>query len=197
MENFENIIQTYQQKINTSTIVEIHDIPNIDLYIDQVTTFIDDVLQPYKRCDDSKILTKTMVNNYTKAKVFPPPIKKKYGKMHIMLLIMLFHLKSVLSIKDIATLFEPIFTTAAKSQSETEKQIEQLYQGFIDLQKITRSSMSSTKLSVNITEQHNIFSAYPEYMKKILFVLLLSIRANMEKQLAEHILDLYFTKPQK
>ena len=43
MENFEKIVQSYQQKINTFTIVEISDIPNIDLYIDQVTTFIDNV----------------------------------------------------------------------------------------------------------------------------------------------------------
>lgn len=196
MEHFAHIIETYQQKINLSTIVEIHDIPKIDLYIDQVTTFIDEVLQPYKRCDDSKLLTKTMINNYTKAKVFPPPIKKKYGKMHIMLLIMLFHLKSVLSIKDITTLFEPIFTISAKSKSETEKQIEQLYQGFVDLQKIILSSMSPTKLltETHTDNQNDIFTSYPEHMQKILFVLFLSLRANMEKHLAEHILDFYFTK---
>lgn len=194
MENFEKIVQSYQQKINTFTIVEISDIPNIDLYIDQVTTFIDNVLQPYKRSDESKILTKTMINNYTKAKVFPPPIKKKYGKMHIMLLIMLFHLKSVLSIKDIAILFEPIFLASSNSKSETEKQIEQLYQGFIGLQKSTITNMELSTDTSNTIHQEDILYNYSDDMKKIMFVLLLSIRANMEKQLAEHILDLSFTK---
>lgn len=194
MENFEKIVQSYQQKINTFTIVEISDIPNIDLYIDQVTTFIDNVLQPYKRSDESKILTKTMINNYTKAKVFPPPIKKKYGKMHIMLLIMLFHLKSVLSIKDIAILFEPIFLASSNSKSETEKQIEQLYQGFIGLQKSTITNMKLSTDTSNTIHQEDILYNYSDDMKKIMFVLLLSIRANMEKQLAEHILDLSFTK---
>ncbi len=194
MENFEKIVQSYQQKINTFTIVEISDIPNIDLYIDQVTTFIDNVLQPYKRSDESKILTKTMINNYTKAKVFPPPIKKKYGKMHIMLLIMLFHLKSVLSIKDIAILFEPIFLASSNSKSETEKQIEQLYQGFIGLQKSTIINMQLSIDASHTIHQENTLHNYSDDMKKIMFVLLLSIRANMEKQLAEHILDLTFTK---
>ncbi len=194
MKNFEKIVQSYQQKINTFTIVEISDIPNIDLYIDQVTTFIDNVLQPYKRSDESKILTKTMINNYTKAKVFPPPIKKKYGKMHIMLLIMLFHLKSVLSIKDIAILFEPIFLASSNSKSETEKQIEQLYQGFIGLQKSTITNMKLSTDTSNTIHQEDILYNYSDDMKKIMFVLLLSIRANMEKQLAEHILDLSFTK---
>ena len=97
-----------------------------------------------------------MINNYTKAKVFPPPIKKKYGKMHIMLLIMLFHLKSVLSIKDFAILFEPIFLASSNSKSETEKQIEQLYQGFIGLQKSTITNMKLSTDTSNTIHQEDI-----------------------------------------
>ena len=52
------------------------DIPNIDLYMDQVTTFMDEHLASSKRFDDDKILTKTMINNYTKNKLIPPPQKK-------------------------------------------------------------------------------------------------------------------------
>ena len=53
------------------------DIPNIDLYVDQVTTFIESQLESVKRNDDEKILTKTMINNYTKSHVLPSPEKKK------------------------------------------------------------------------------------------------------------------------
>ena len=59
------------------------DIPNIDLYMDQVTTFMDEHLASSKRFDDDKILTKTMINNYTKNKLIPPPQKKKYSKEHM------------------------------------------------------------------------------------------------------------------
>ena len=55
------------------------DIPSIDLYMDQVTTFMDEHLVSSKRFDDDKILTKTMINNYTKNNLLPPPNKKKYS----------------------------------------------------------------------------------------------------------------------
>ena len=56
------------------------DIPNIDLYMDQVTTFMEEQLHSTKRHNDDKILTKTMINNYAKNNLLPPPVKKKYSK---------------------------------------------------------------------------------------------------------------------
>ena len=63
------------------------DIPNIDLYMDQVTTFMDEQLASTKRYKEDKILTKTMINNYTKNNLLPPPVKKKYSREHMLLLI--------------------------------------------------------------------------------------------------------------
>ena len=65
------------------------EIPNIDLYMDQVTTFLDEKLKSSARNsqEDEKLVTKTMINNYTKNDVIPPPIKKKYNKDHMFLLI--------------------------------------------------------------------------------------------------------------
>ena len=54
------------------------DVPDIELYMDQVTTFMDSHLSDIKRYEDDKTLTKTMINNYTKNKLLPPPVKKKY-----------------------------------------------------------------------------------------------------------------------
>lgn len=56
------------------------DIPDIDLYMDQVTTFMDEHLQSSKRFDNDKILTKTMINNYTKNNLLPPLIRKNILK---------------------------------------------------------------------------------------------------------------------
>ena len=55
------------------------EIPNIDLYMDQVTTFMDTHLEATKRNEEDKILTKTMINNYAKNNLLPPPVKKKYS----------------------------------------------------------------------------------------------------------------------
>lgn len=62
-----------------------------------------------------------MINNYTKAKIFPPPVKKKYSRTHLMLLIMIYHLKAILSIKDIGVLFH-----VALAEPDAEKQAQQI-----------------------------------------------------------------------
>ena len=84
------------------------DIPNIDLYMDQITTFMDSQLAESKRRDQDKILTKTMINNYTKNDLLPPPVKKKYTKEHVLTLIFIYYLKSILSISDIQSILGPI-----------------------------------------------------------------------------------------
>ena len=91
-----------------TSVVNINDIPNIALYMDQVTTFIDDNLTSTKRHDDDKLLTKTMINNYTKAGLLPPPEKKKYSKDHILMLVLIYYFKNFISISDAKTLLEPL-----------------------------------------------------------------------------------------
>ena len=71
------------------------DIPAIELYMDQITTFMDKQLTGNKRRPEDKILTKTMINNYSKNNLLPPSDKKKYSKDHIILLIYIqFHFVS-------------------------------------------------------------------------------------------------------
>ena len=77
------------------------DIPEIDLYMDQITTFMDEHLHSSKRFEDDKILTKTMINNYTKNDLLPPSFKKKYSKEHMILLIFIYYFKNFLTISDI------------------------------------------------------------------------------------------------
>lgn len=52
------------------------DVPNINLYMDQVTTFMYEHLHDTKRTTDDKVLTKTMINNYAKNNLLPSPVKK-------------------------------------------------------------------------------------------------------------------------
>ena len=76
------------------------DIPNIDLYMDQVTTFMDEQLAASKRYESDKILTKTMINNYAKNNLLPSPDKKKYSKEHVLTLLFIYYFKNILSIND-------------------------------------------------------------------------------------------------
>ena len=67
------------------------DVPNIDLYMDQVTTFMDKHLETTRRYSEDKLLTKTMINNYTKNNLLPSPNKKKYSKDHMYMLIFIYY----------------------------------------------------------------------------------------------------------
>ena len=84
------------------------DIPNIDLYMDQVLQFLEDELNDMRRDEDDKIMTKTMINNYAKAKVLPAPEKKKYSRDHVLMMIFIYYMKNFLSIKDISAVLGPI-----------------------------------------------------------------------------------------
>ena len=102
-------IQKSIDKITKKTsVVNENEIPNIALYMDQVTTFIDENLSSTKRYEDDKLLTKTMINNYTKAGLLPPPEKKKYSKDHILMFVLIYYFKSFISISDAKTLLDPL-----------------------------------------------------------------------------------------
>lgn len=96
------------ENLRTLDYIKPEDIPNIDLYMDQVTTFMDEHLAEGKRFPDDKILTKTMINNYTKNQLLPSPHKKKYSKDHMLLLIFIYYFKNILSINDIRSIFKPL-----------------------------------------------------------------------------------------
>lgn len=192
MNTFNEMVQKIAAQVRSSNIIEVEDIPNIDLYMDQVTTFMDKCLAQYKRYDDDKVLTKTMINNYTKAKIFPAPVKKKYSRTHLMLLIMIYHLKSVLSIKDIGILFQSALKETNKVKQE--RMIESIYRGFVSLQKQTLTYLAGAaegKPDESFYGKESILMHSDDEEKRIMMTLALAIRANTEKQLAEKVLDLY------
>ncbi len=167
-------------KNQSVSIIPIENIPTIELYVDQVTTFMEKRLSANKRYEDDKILTKTMINNYAKAKLFPSPIKKKYSKSHIILLILIYHLKSVLTINDISKLFAPINSLLEEDLDCPE--LDNLYQMFTDMQKYT--------------SEHKEYPLDPENYSKtaydILTVLSYSLIANRARQVAERVIDTKF-----
>lgn len=106
--NMDELLDSMLEGISNMDYVRSGDIPNIELYMDQVTSFMDEQLSSSKRYDDDKILTKTMINNYAKNNLLPPPVKKKYSKEHVIVMIFIYYFKTILSIKDIETILTPI-----------------------------------------------------------------------------------------
>ena len=104
----EDYVRALLKKMERVNYIKPSEVPDIDLYMDQVTTFMDEHLKSCKRFDNDKMLTKTMINNYTKNNLLPSPNKKKYSKEHMLLLIFIYYFKSFLSISDIQSIFEPL-----------------------------------------------------------------------------------------
>ncbi len=105
----DDLINSIMASLGRIEFIKTEDIPGIDLYMDQVTSFIDAHLKNTARNPgDERIMTKTMINNYAKNDLLPPPEKKKYNKEHILLLVFIYYFKNVLTISDIQSLLDPI-----------------------------------------------------------------------------------------
>ncbi len=171
--------------------VKSQDIPNIDLYMDQVTTFMDKNLRKSARYpEDDKVMTKTMINNYAKNDLLPPPIKKKYSKEHVLVLIFIYYYKGILSISDIQTLLQPI--TSQFFQTEDDFNIASIYDEVFGLEK-----EQIDMLKKDVMEKYNCssktFEDAPEENKEFLklfsFICLLSFDVYMKKMLIEKLID--------
>lgn len=172
------------------------EIPAIDLYMDQVTTFMDENLASSKRFEDDKILTKTMINNYTKNHLLPAPKKKKYTKEHMLLLIFIYYFKNILTISDIQSIFEPL----------TEKFYDQ--KSNIDLENIYKEVFSYEREQVDILTKDVIrkfqqaekaFSGKAkeedrEFLVCFTFICLLSFDVYVKKTMIENIIDQHIMK---
>lgn len=116
------------------------DIPDIDLYMDQVTTFMDAHLASSRRLGEDRVLTKTMINNYAKNNLLPPPEKKKYSKNHILLLTFIYYFKNVLSFKDIEQILSPI--AAGHFESGSLPELAGIYEEVFSLEAEQRARLT-------------------------------------------------------
>lgn len=167
------------------------DIPNIDLYMDQVTTFLDSRLQVTSRYPGAdKTMTKTMINNYAKNDLLPPPIKKKYSKEHILMLIFIYYYKGVLSISDIQTLLKPI--TERFFEKKSGYRLEDVYQEVFSL-----GEQQLKQLKADVVDKFKMSEASyqdapeedREMLQKFAFICSLGYDVYVKKLLIEKMID--------
>lgn len=171
------------------------DVPNIDLYMDQVTTFMDKHLESSKRYTEDKLLTKTMINNYTKNNLLPSPNKKKYSKDHMYLLIFIYYMKNVLSISDIQSILTPV--TEKFFEGDSKISLEEIYEEIF--RQGEENSMTVSKDVIRKYQKSK--DAYPEmdgqkdhdFLQMFSFVCMLCFDVYMKKQMIEKIIDDHFS----
>ena len=188
--NTEDMLNSILESLARIDYVKPSQIPDIDLYMDQVTTFMDTQLKTSKRYEEDKILTKTMINNYAKNNLLPPPVKKKYSKEHVLALIFIYYFKNILSIKDIETLLSPITekyfdTGEALNMTSIYEEICQLEKSRIDaLQKdVARSYHCAMHSFADEPEKER------DYLQLFSFICSLSFDVYVKKLLIEKLID--------
>lgn len=176
--------------LNLNEDIKLSDIPDLELYMDQVITLFDNKLSHFKRNPNDKILTKTMINNYTKNKILIPPNKKKYTKNHIILLSLIYYLKQSLSISDIGSLFKDII-----SQNDTSE-IQNIYQLFLNIKEDQNDKIDkniSDKINLICKKTNDLDYENIEFIRLLISVLIFINEANTYKRLAEKIIDNFFS----
>ena len=186
----DNLIKSILDSLSRIDYIKPSEIPNIDLYMDQVTTFMDSRLQSSKRRDDDKILTKTMINNYAKNKLLPAPNKKKYSREHMLLLIFIYYFKNILSISDIQKLLAPICQNYFHGEGSLT--LEQLYEEVFGLEKGEAEKLKQDVLD-KFNRSRTTFASAPEeeqeFLRLFSFICMLSFDVYIKKQLIEKLLD--------
>ena len=194
--NPEDLINSIMESLSRIDYIKSDTIPNIDLYMDQVTTFMDTHLQNTKRSDDDKVLTKTMINNYAKNHLLPSPEKKKYSKEHVLVLIFIYYFKNILSINDIQTLLKPIIDK--HYDSPDGHNLKAIYDEVFRMEKgqieaIKEDILSKYNLSMETFTDFD--GENQELLKLFSFICLLSFDVYTKKLLVEKLVDSMFASP--
>jgi len=175
-------------------LIDPSDIPNIDLYMDQVTTYMDEHLKQSRRFDGDKILTKTMINNYAKNNLLPPPEKKKYTREHIMLLIFIYYYKGILSLQDIRSILEPIGEKYFHSGSG--RSVADLYEEVIRMDRDRREDFRE-EVNDMVDNAADYFSDSEgderEFLRVLSMINMLAFDVFVRKMLIEKLIDRYFS----
>lgn len=159
------------------------EIPDLELYMEQLTRFMNEHLGNNLRDEDEKVLTKAMINNYSKNHLLPAPNKKKYSRDHLILLIYIYYMKNVISIGDIQRLMEPL-----KNDMDSEKLFE-LYKKTFEMEKPQYFNIESSVAKAAQITDRKIPKEEDEYLNKLIFIFLLGYDIFSKKRLIEKLID--------
>ena len=184
------MLESIFESLDKLEYIKAAEFPNIDLYMDQVLTFMNQKLEWSKRHDDDKIMTKTMINNYAKNHLLPAPEKKKYSKEHLLVLLFIYYFKNILSIGDIQSILGPL--TERYFGEGKDLELEKIYEEVFSLEKGQIEQLKVT-LAKDYERAGNTFTDVPEQDQEFLqlfsFVCMLSYDIYMRKQIIEKIID--------
>lgn len=186
MSHWKTDIRQMARELSRAPQIRPEEIPDLDIYMDQLTTYLDKRLGFYNREAEAPFITRSMVNNYSKAKLLPPPVSKRYSRVHIMALSLICQLKRLFTIQDLGRLLDP-----AAGEAETET----LYRLFLDTQRevFAETPEAADALLAELEEEAEDGAR----REKAALVAQLAVRAQRDLLLAERILDTMETEAER
>ena len=116
-------LEIWEGKLRAFRLPDWESLPELELYMDQVVLLMTRYLSfPPQTEEDDKVITASIINNYVRMKIMPPPVKKKYSRVHIAYLLVICTLKQGLSIASIQKLMPT---------GLSEGEVEALYTRFV------------------------------------------------------------------
>lgn len=176
MEEWKDAVRGIAAEMADAPQISQGEIPDLEIYMDQLTTYLDKRLGFYNREAGGAFVTRSMVNNYSKAGLLPPPVSKRYSRVHIMLLSLVCQLKRLFTIQDLGRLLDPV--------AGQEGEAESLYSRFLTAQReaFAQTPQMAGRLLDSLEEKD-------EARAKAALVTQLAVRAQRDLLLAERILD--------
>lgn len=175
----EAIIAAEVDALANSPLLSIEQLPDLELYMEQMTSYLEERLGDTLRAADEKIITKPMVNNYAKAGLIPRPKNRKYGREHLVPLMFICFLKQSLSFQEIKT---------ALSLQPTEEAQQEAYGHFIQLVNDYRASFAKAQAARMDRIRAAIGEDATQEELALLYVTLTSLEAAADKLLCSRIL---------
>ena len=188
----DDLLNSIKDSFENIKYVKSEEIPDIDLYMDQVTTFLDEKLKSSARNpkDEEKLVTKTMINNYAKTDVIPAPVRKKYSRDHLFLIIFVYYYKNFLQINDVKTLLDPIRENFLDAKGEFgiedvyKEVFDNLHETFVKIEAdVTKDYEEAMKSFENAPESER------EYLKIFNLISKISTDIYVKKLLVEKMID--------
>ena len=167
--------------------IPVEEIPKIDLYIDQVIQLFDTGFSEMKRNPEDKILTKTMINNYAKGKLFYPVTNKKYSRNHVMLISLIYQMKSALSINDVKAVLAGINEKAAQKEID----LSAFYESYLEIQQSNDEHFTESLAQQvdKVQGQSFVTGDDNEEINKVLLIASLVHMSNLYRRAAEILVD--------
>lgn len=173
-------LDTIVDSIASKSDLQSSDIPTLDLYMDQIMTLFENTLQDNKRHSENKILTKTMINNYSKVGLVQPVKGKKYTKEQILQMLLVYNLKNTITMQEIKQVLTPSY--------HNDTSIEELYQRFISIKEKQKQELKP--LIESVIAPHALQITQEE--DRILLLMALANLSNQLKETVEKIIDTYY-----